>query len=296
MKKISTVLSALICAGLFFSCSSAPKRAMSITSTQESAAAQLEAANSYILTGSYDKAAVALDSAFKYAMSVDNSDKLTSICLAKVSLYLSDNPPYLDKAREYADMADSFADYSSNKEKYKALVSLYKVRICTEDPEDKTSVNELISVLEKNAPKVKGDAYNEAQFKSVAGDVYRKVKDFSSAEKSFKEAAEIYIKNRYLSEIGITWYKLAQVYSLNDKKADAYSAIEQAIFYDRSAENSTALGTDYYAKGLILLKGNCTAAQKEEAIYSLKHSADIFHSIGYEQAAQKSLSKLEEIK
>jgi len=295
MKKISKGLFAICCAGLFCACSSAPKRAMSVTSTQESAAAQLEAANSYILTGNYDKAEVSLASAFNYAMSVDNADKLTSICLAKVSLYLSYNPPVMDKAREYIDLAEAYAGYSSNQEKYKALVALYQVRIATEDSENTTGANELISKLEKNAPKVKGDAYSEAQFKSVAGDVYRRAKNYAEAEKAYKDAAESFTKNRYLSEIGISWYKIAQVCSLNNKKADAYEAIEKAIFYDRSAENSTALGTDYYAKSLILLKGNCTEAQKAEAVYSLQHSADIFTSIGFTDAADKSLSKLKEL-
>ena len=288
------LLWAVLTAPQFFitACSSAPKRSMLVTSVQESAASYLEAANSFILTGNYTKAEEALNSAFNCAMSVDNATQLTSICLAKVSLKLSYNPPLIDEAEIFADMAAGYAKYSDNATKYQALTALSEVRIAA--AKNQGTTQELINKLNKNTAAVKGDTYSEAQFKSVAGDVYRLKKDYASAEASYREAADIFTKNRYLSEIGITWYKIAQVCSLNSKKAQACTAIEQAIFYDRCAENSAALGADYYAKAIILMKGSITDSQKQEALYSLEHSADIFKSVKMDDAAEKSLAKLKE--
>ena len=64
--------------------------------------------------------------------------------------------------------------------------------------------------------------------------------------------------------------------------------MEQAIFYDRAAENSLALGTDYYAVGLILTKGQPDSEEKERARQAFTHSAEIFTAVKADELAKRS--------
>ena len=72
--------------------------------------------------------------------------------------------------------------------------------------------------------------------------------------------------------------------------------MEQAIFYDRAAENSLALGTDYYAVGLILAKGSPTPGEKERAVEAFTHSAEIFTAIDADELAKRSRTAAAEVK
>ena len=198
-------------------------------------------------------------------------------------------------AKEYLEKAWEFAKYSSNPEKQKAICTLNKVRIQITDTS--SAYSELIETLDNNQKFIKDDKYYCAQFESTYGDIYRAQSNYPLAEETYEKAVKLYTDNQYLSEIGITWYKIAQVRSLNDKKAQALAALENAIFYDREAENTLALGTDYYIKGIILMKGTPTPQEKTEAKFAFKHSADIFTSAGngMEEMAAKSLKAAEEL-
>lgn len=55
-----------------------------------------------------------------------------------------------------------------------------------------------------------------------------------------------------------------------------------------------ALGTDYYAVGLILLKGNPTQTEITRANEAFNHSAQIFDAINQTELAQKSKEAIRE--
>lgn len=271
------------------SCSSAPKRSMMESTIYNATVSFLENANSCILTGDYEKADFLLGKAHDNAMSIDNYDLLASVALAKVSLCLSFNPPDFIAAQIELEKAYNYASYSEFAEKQTALCVLGEVRVTIANPETQSAAyNTLLSKLEENKKAVKGDAYNEANFLAAEADIYKLQNNFTAADSAYVAAAKSFTDNRYLSEIGITWYKDAQVRSLNGNKSGALQALENAIHYDRLAENSMALGADYYAKGVILLKGNPTPQEKEEAAYALEHSAQIYESAGFTELAQKS--------
>ena len=282
---------------LTLSCGSKPKREMQITTIHSNANEMLESANASILSGEYDKAEYFLDQAAKLAMTVDDYDLLTSVSLAYVSLDLSYNPPQTEKAESNLKKAKVYASYSVDPDKNTALCAMNEARIIIAKQDEKADYANVIRTLEKHQKVLKNDPYNEAQFESTMGDIYRVQKKYDDAEASYIRAAKLYTDNSYLSEIGITWYKIAQVRSLANKKQPALTALEKAIFYDRAAENTLALGTDYYVKGIILLKGSPTAAEKAEAKYAFTHSAEIFTAAGngMEQMAQKSLAAAEEV-
>lgn len=282
---------------LSFSCGSKPKREMEINIIHSNAKEMLKSANSNILSGDYEKAEYFLDLSYKQAMTVDDNDLLTSISLAYVSLNLSYNPPFTEKADFYLSKAKVFANYSVNSEKQQALCALNEARITIAKSDETTNYTKIIKTLEDYQKLLKNEPYDNAQLESTMGDIYRVQKMYSEAEDAYENAVKLYTDNCYLSEIGITWYKIAQVRSLNNKKQPALEALEKAIIYDRAAENTLALGTDYYVKGLILLKGNPTKKDKEEAFYSFNHSAEIFTAADSNMTdmAQKSLKAANEI-
>lgn len=294
---ISGILLSLFTILQFTSCGSKPKREMKITLIYSNANEMLESANASILSGDYETAEYFLNLGYSQAMTIDNYDLLTSICLAYVSLNLSYNPPATDNAKFWLNKARTFANYSVAAEKQNAMCLLSEIRIDITTSEASTNYEQLLKNLKDNEKYVKADPYSLAQYCSAYGDIYKVQSNYKDAEDSYKEAAELYTKNCYLSEIGITWYKIAQVRSLNNKKAAALDALNKAIFYDREAENTLALGTDYYVRGVILLKGTPTPEEKAEAKFSFEHSADIFTAagIGMESLAIKSLAAANEL-
>ena len=285
---------------IFTACSSAPKRSMQVSTIYSTAYEMIESANACILSGDYDKAGFFLSAAENQAMSIDNYDLLTDASLARCSLSLSVNPPDIETAERYVGFAQGFVKNCVNPKKQQALVALNEVRIETAkgnlDENANINTGALLNKLEENKKDVKGDPYYEAQFTLAQGDVYKLKKDYVQADKSYSTAAKEFTDNRYLSEIGISWYKAAQARSLAGNKDDALKAMEQAIFYDRAAENSLALGTDYYAVGLILAKGSPTPGEKERAVEAFTHSAEIFTAIDADELAKRSRTAAAEVK
>ena len=296
MKKILILGAAL----LLTACSSAPKRSMQVSTIYSTAYEMIESANACILSGDYDKAGFFLSAAENQAMSIDNYDLLTDASLARCSLSLSVNPPDIETAERYVGFAQGFVKNCVNPKKQQALVALNEVRIETAkgnlDENTNVNISALLNKLEENKKDVKGDPYYEAQFTLAQGDAYKLKKDYVQADKSYTAAAKEFTDNRYLSEIGISWYKAAQARSLAGNKDDAIKAMEQAIFYDRAAENSLALGTDYYAVGLILAKGSPTPGEKERAVEAFTHSAEIFTAIDADELAKRSRTAAAEVK
>ena len=295
MKKMTMSLSGLtrqsiliVVLALLTACSSAPKRSMQVSTVYSSAAEMIESANGCILTGDYDKAGFFLSAAENQAMSIDNYDLLCAAALARCSLNLSLNPPQIETAQKYVDYARGFVKNCANPKKQQAIVELSQARVSIAQG----SFNGNLEDIKKE---LKGDDYYSAQVLQVEGDVYKLKKDYSAADKSYTAAAKAFTDNRYLSEIGICWYKAAQARSLAGNKDGALQAMEQAIYYDRAAENSLALGADYYAVGLILTKGSPTSGEKSRAIEAFTHSAEIFTSVNAEELAKRSRDAANEL-
>lgn len=290
MKKTFLLLAAILLTAALTSCSSAPKRTMQISTVYKNVTTTLETANSAMINGNYEQAENLLGSAYQSAMSIDNYDLLTTVCLSYVSLYLSFEQPDTAKANLFMEEAKFCAAYANSPVQQESLCTLSQVRL--ELAQGNTEYTKYISQLDSAQKNLKANAYNDGLFASVKGDVYRAKKDYANAESSYSQAAALFTKNRYLGEIGITWYKLAQIRSLAGNKKSALEAIQNAIKYDRDSENSIALATDYYAMGKILTKGTPSTTELSQANYCYNHSAQIFNSIGMKPQAKRSLEEI----
>ena len=301
MKKSSLYLAAncglllifLISASFSFAaCSSGPKRQMFITTVQDSCKDTIEAANSCILNGNYTQAEELLEKARVQAVSIDNYDLILSVALAHVSLYLSYNPPETGKAKLYVEQAYLLTPYTRNTKESELLCAMAEARILIAQNDVQNNHKDLIEKIDDAKKVFKDKPYNHAQCDSILGDIYRLSGHYKDADKIYNEAVKLFTDNQYLSEIGITWYKIAQNHSQSGNSKEALKALNNAIYYDRCAENSMALGADYYIKAVILLKEADSAANRNEAKTALWHSAEIYAAANMNELAEKSLDLL----
>ena len=273
-------------------CSSGPKRQMYISTIHNSCVDSIEAANACILSGNYDQAEDMLVKARTQAVSIDNYDLLLSVSLTHVSLYLSYNPPAIEKAKLYLEQAYALSAQTNKIEESELLCAMSEARILIAQNEVQKNYKTIVDKMDDAKKVFKNQPYNHAQCDTILGDVYRLSGNHKEADKLYNEAAKLFTDNRYLSEIGITWYKIAQNHSQSGNVKEALKALNTAIYYDRCAENSMALGADYYIKAVILLKGSPSDANKNEAKKSLKHSAEIYNAANRSELAEKSLELL----
>lgn len=294
-KNFTTAAKLFLSILLFASCSSGPKRTMQITTIYNACNTSLESANNCILNGDYEKASSLLSIASNQAISIDNYDLIISVNLAYVSLCLSYNPPKTEEAWDFLHTATSLIKFSSSDEKNEALCNIAKNRILIANNSLSTDFVTALAEMKDAMNVFKNEPYNQAQCYSIIGDLNRLKNDYTAAEKAYSQAEKIYTSERYLSEIGITWYKIAQNRSLSGNKKTALQALSKAIYYDRLAENSMGLGADYYIKAVILLKGNPTEKEKADAKTALEHSAAIYNAANMPSLAEKSLTYLQEI-
>ena len=273
-------------------CSSGPKRLMSITIIQDSCKDSIESANSCIINGNYNQAEDILKKARLQAISIDNYDLLLSVSLTHVSLYLSYNPPEIDKAKQYLAQSYELAGKTKNTKESELLCGMAEARILIAQNNVQANFNSIVDKIDDAKKVFKNSPYNHAQCNSILGDIYRLSGRYKDADKIYNEAVKLFTDNMYLSEIGITWYKIAQNHSQSGNKKSALEALGTAIYYDRCAENSMALGADYYIKAVILLKASPSEAERTEAKKALEHSAEIYSSINRAELAEKSLELL----
>ena len=294
MKKrlLSAAVISVLLIFLSTGCSSGPKRQMYISTIHNSCVDSIEAANSCILNGNYSQAEELLIKARSQAVSIDNYDLLLSVSLTHVSLYLSYNPPVIEKAKLYLEQAYTLSEQTNKIGESELLCAMSEARILIAENEVQKNFKTIIDKMDDAKKVFKNNPYNHAQCDSILGDVYRLSGNYKEADKVYNEAAKLFTDNRYLSEIGITWYKIAQNHSQSGNIKKALEALNTAIYYDRCAENSMALGADYYIKAVILLKGKTTEANKNEAKKSLKHSAEIYNAANTKELAEKSLELL----
>ncbi|WP_296323583.1 hypothetical protein [Treponema sp. UBA3813] len=280
----------LILSCLFFlSCSSAPKRAMLVTDNSQVAYSQLEDANNSIVSGKYSRAYNLLASAYSLALSVDNTDLLCKVTLSGIVFKIlcpdiseiipaaerqtsvNEDVFLLKSKDEILAESKKLANRSSNPAFFSKLCSIYETRIFLENELAASDTNSIssdscrsyLSVLESVRPLLKKEPYYHAYLYRTEGDVCMAAGMYDAAQKNFAEAARIHTNDRYLVEIGLDWYCLARAYSLGGKKSDAISAIQSALKYDKDAENTSGIASDYIAYSKILLKDNPTDEEKK---------------------------------
>jgi len=319
----------IICAssliGVLSSCSSAPKRTMERTTVLSSAYSRLDLANTELAKGDMIPAQNDIDAAYIAALSIDNADLLTKVCLTKMTVATSVGKKRSEStntksfkidgktnetaagvklltsadAQSILDEAKKFALRSSNPETNLAICSLYEARLLMSSA---TAANEVDNMKKALAlcndvePKITKLKQYLAYLYRTRGEILFEQKEYDSAQKEFLAAAELHTKERYLSEIGLDWYFAAKSFSAADKKQAALDALQSALKYDRLDESPAGIASDYYGLAVVLLKGNPTPEEKKQAVEYAQYSAAIYRTGGFENEAKQSLSLVQNIK
>lgn len=293
MKKNLIFLLFSLLFSFLISCSSAPKRAMVVTDTYELAFSRLSSANEDLLSGKLQNARSNLSQSYNLALSIDNASLLCKVCLSGVSYKILESQvqnqnenenqkksafskSFLDEKIDFVlDEAKFAANRSADRKSLLDLCKVYEVQ------KNLTDLNlgktfdgkNLLAALDSSEKSVSKEPYYLGYLERTRGDVFMKMNDFSNARKYYLSAAEIHTKSRYIYEIGLDYYKAARASSLSGDKENAVSAIENALKYDRDAENTAAISLDYFAYSKIILKGNPTEEDVKKA-ESLKNLSE----------------------
>lgn len=269
-----TVSLVLITSCIFLiSCSSQPKRTMKVTDIAKQSADRREQGNAFLTSGQFQLAESSFLDAYNLALSVNDFSLLAKIKFSQMSLLLTQNASLEEdaqnenhkKAGEYLREATVYANNTEDSELYLAICNLYKVYInlTFNNQENTNSISEIISfqkVLSK-------DPYYEAFSHLILAKIYRSQNKLFEAEEEYLLAAKIHEKNRYLFEIGNDWYLKAQMCSLQGKKEDAINDLTQALHFDKLAENTNCIASDYLALAIVLEKHGTTEEDKSNMLF-----------------------------
>lgn len=317
MKKLFNVVSFVlgIWVAFFTSCSSAPKRAMLVTEVSDTAAAIYENANNELIRGHYHNAGGHLQNAYNLALTVDDADLLCRISLSAIiykitynplknssSTYIakvqkepaSDIPFYGISASDLLVLAKSYAQRSESPKILGAVCEVYEARIKLALNE-KLNSEQICDKLLSSEKILSKEHFYRAFLYRTCGDVYAAGGMYSQARDLYLKASQIHLKHRYLSEIGLDYYCAARMSSQSGDKERALEEIDIALKYDKDAENTVAIAADYYAYGLILLKGNPGPADKIRAKNSILWAAQIYRAGGFADEAEECSKAVDNI-
>lgn len=308
LNKLQNDVAIIVCistVALFASCSSAPKRTMERTAIADAAYSRLDLANSELDKGDLISAQNDIDAAYKAALSIDNADLLTKVCLTKVTAATAATNEHSTAGEKLLSTTDAqsvllearkFAARSTEPETMGAICDLYGARLLVNSGKEKPSsesLSEAISICNEAEGKLGKQKQYLAYLFRTRGEAYALQKNYVAAEKEFLNAVDLHTKERYLADIALDWYLVAKAYAADGKKTEALAALQNALKYDRLDENTPGIGADYYGMAAVLLKGKPTAEERAQAIEYAEYSANVYAAGGFNELAVKSLELLQ---
>ena len=281
---------------LFASCSSAPKRPMSVTGAADKAYVFFESGNEGLTKGDLKQAGKDLEKAYNIAVSIDDSSLLCRVSLSAIVYKIlkgdvgkaeSDGPFSSYSCDDLLSMAEDFASRTENA-LLKDICPVYHARILlAENPDSVENAEKAVSVMEGKDKVFAKEPFYLGFYYRTMGDALRVLERYQEAGAMYEKAAEIHLKNRYLYELGVDWYLCAAVRSLSGNRKAALEAVDTALKYDRAAENTFAIASDYEAYARILLKHSPSSEDMASAVRALKWASEVFASGGFAVQAEE---------
>ncbi len=264
-------------AALFFaSCSSAPSRPAEIYSARQMGENQLDLVNKTTDRGDYETALGLLAEACRLAISVDDPSLRVRTKLAEGNICY--NLGRADEAQDALDAALAEAEASSQPElAAQTRIYLERSALLTK----KSSPDEVIAQVKQAIDVVKKDNLATALGWTVLGLAEKEKGAYAESEASFKKAIDLYADENYLEQAAYGWYLTASSRSMSGKYDAAVAALNEALSFDRRAENTWGLASDWRALGDVYKKAGKTA--EFQAAYT--RAAEIYRSIDREAEA-----------
>ncbi|MDR0707071.1 MAG: hypothetical protein LBF60_04235 [Treponema sp.] len=265
-------------------CSSAPKRPAEIFHTRQLGENQLDLVNRAVDQGDYERALGLLGEARRLAVSTDDPGLLIRTKLAEGGVLY--NQGEMEQA-EAAWSAALMEAESSGEMELAAQTRIYLARnaLLTK----KAPPDEAAAQVTKEIASIKKDTLAIALGWNVIGLAEKEKSDYAAAETYFKKALAIHDKANYLEQAAYDWYLIASARSMSGQFAAAIEALNAAIQYDRRAENTWGLASDWRAMGDVYRKAGKTA----EARAAYVRAADIYRSINRAREAEDAEKRLQ---
>jgi tetratricopeptide (TPR) repeat protein len=276
----------LLCVELsVLGCSSAPKGQPEARTQRRAALAQLEAADKETDRGNYAGALALAGEARRFAVSADDPVLIIRSTLSRGNILSC-----LGRADE-AQAAFEGALAEAERIRDTGLAALCRVYIARRlllagggmAAEIRDQVKQEISLM-------KTDQNSLALGWTVVGLAEKELGNWTEAEKGVKTALDIHAKDGRLELAAYDWYLTASIRSLSGRYQSALDALEEALSYDRRAENTYGLGMDWKAMGDVYKREGKDGA----ADIAYRRAAEIFRSINMEREAAEVAGKIGE--
>jgi tetratricopeptide (TPR) repeat protein len=236
---------------------------------------QIGRANKEADQGNYAESLDLLAEAWRLAVMTDRPALRIRVNLSRANaLYALDRTAEAEKIWRDAEIESEFSGepiLASASRVYRARSLLISGRA---DPK------EVLALVEKEEGNLKSDKLLAAMGWTVKGLAEKELDLYGEAEKSIREALSTHDKGRYLEQAGYDWYLIASIRSVSGNYGGAMEALNQALEFDRRAENSFGLAMDWAAIGDVFRKMD----QEEAAAMSWHRSAEILRAM--DKAAQ----------
>ncbi|MDR0374740.1 MAG: hypothetical protein LBH85_03345 [Treponema sp.] len=262
---------------LWVACSSAPKRPAEIFNVRQLGENQLDLVNKAVDQGDYERAFELLTEARRLAVSTDYPSLLVRTKLVEGGILY--NQGEVEQAEAAWNAALLEAERSGETE-LAAQTRIYLARnaLITK----KTSPSEVAAQVTREIGSIKKDTLSIALGWNVIGLAEKEKNNYAVAETYFKKALAIHEKANYLEQAAYDWYLIASSRSMSGQFAPAIEALNAAIQFDRRAENTWGLASDWRAMGDVYRK----AGKPAEAKAAYARAADIYRSINRQREAE----------
>jgi tetratricopeptide (TPR) repeat protein len=275
MKRRVLIISIILSVCIFVSCSSSPEKAAEITTLRGMGKTQLDLAGREIDRGNYDDAMLYLFDAWNYAVRSDDPELRIKVRLTRGNAYFYQG----DDAAAHDDWQAAIleAEQDENEELTAAAkIHLERGRLLKAINDGSSAeIEEIKTIVSNEMDNIKDDQLYTALAWTVLGLAEKEQKLYDDAEESFANALEIHEKDNYLEQAAYDWYLIASVRSMSLNYDAAVEALMNSVSFDRRAENSHGLGSDWKALGDVYAK----MGDNEKSQNAYARSKEIFDSL-----------------
>jgi tetratricopeptide (TPR) repeat protein len=271
---------------VFSGCSSAPKKPAEIYTERNIAANQLNLANQTTNQGRFEDALVLLEEARRLALAADDPVLRIKTSMSRGNILFA-----IGRHEEaFQEWESAAAEGQASGEKVlAALARIYVIKgsliLLDIEGEGETAaaVEEFKARLNREMVLVKSDPYAVAAGNVTLGIAEKQLRRWAEAESAVKKALAFHEKNLYIEDAAYDWFFIASIRSMAGNYDAALQALRTALSFDRRAENSIGLASDWQAMGEVYQK----AGRSEESRTSFQRAAEIYRAIGLNERAER---------
>lgn len=283
-RTLAVVFGAFFLIAFFSGCSSAPKKPLEIYTDRDIAANQLNLANYAANRGRYEEALRLLAEARRLAVTTDDPEMRIKTSMSKGNILFAMG----NQAEALPELEKAAAEGETSGEKVlAALARIYiircKLRLQEEGAKDSAAIKELTNQLLSEMAVVRSDTLASASAYVTLALAEKLAERWAEGESAARRALDIHERGLFFEDAAYDWFVIASIRSVAGNYDSAIAALNQAINFDRRAENGFGLASSWQALGDVYQK----AGRTEESRLAYRRSAEIFRAIDFTAQAEK---------